>query len=321
MAAVTILSKYFTFVCFLGMVIVMTSLYFLNYNFAQCNCDQVPSDARIGKEKNLLRKLRAVIRDVKEWSFNKTNFHYLREKLQDFLKANDYPITENTADFLQMFVNNFRNNSNLYRRCSIVGNSGILKDSWCGEEIDKADYVFRSNLPYIRGFTNDAGKKTNFTSFNPSIIWRRYNYDILAFNETLNSFTGHVMFATITKSTPEFLNHVIHSTTLGAMVLDRKYLLSLQQFWNLDKKVSTGMLLFTLGLSVCEEIHLFGYWPFYTDEKGNDLPYHYTEDLNWSIISRTDHSMVSEFQKLREFHQDGVVKLHIGRCLPCLSNK
>ncbi|XP_002737897.1 alpha-2,8-sialyltransferase 8B-like [Saccoglossus kowalevskii] len=189
----------------------------------------------------------------------------------------------------------------------------------CNEVHSEAQ--IRSNLPYIKGFTRDAGKKTNFTSFNPSIIWRRYNYNISAFNETLSSFTGHLMFAIITNFSHNFLDYAKHSTTLNTMVLDQKYLLSLRQFWNLEKNVSTGMLLFTLGLSVCEEIHLFGYWPFYTDEKGNDLPYHYTEDLEWSKKTRNSHTMVSEFQNLRELHQDGVVRLHIGRCTPsCATN-
>ncbi|XP_006820354.1 alpha-N-acetylneuraminide alpha-2,8-sialyltransferase-like [Saccoglossus kowalevskii] len=158
----------------------------------------------------------------------------------------------------------------MYKRCSIVGNGGILKDSGCGEEIDRADYVLRANLPSIRNFTDDAGKKTNFTTFNPSMISRRYNYDRTAFNKDLNEYQGILMFSG-TRNYTDFHAHVKQNTTLNVFLLDYTYLYSLKELWKFNKSVSSGLMLFSLALTHCEEMHLFGFWPFDTDEKDEVL--------------------------------------------------
>ncbi|XP_077995899.1 alpha-N-acetylneuraminate alpha-2,8-sialyltransferase ST8SIA3-like [Glandiceps talaboti] len=46
------------------------------------------------------------------------------------------------------------------KTCSIVGSSGILLNSRCGAQIDKADAVFRINSPRLKPFRNDAGRNS-----------------------------------------------------------------------------------------------------------------------------------------------------------------
>ncbi|KAM4707188.1 LOW QUALITY PROTEIN: alpha-N-acetylneuraminate alpha-2,8-sialyltransferase ST8SIA3-like [Discoglossus pictus] len=62
-----------------------------------------------------------------------------------------------------------------YNICAVVGNSGILTESQCGPEIDKSDFVFRCIFAPTEAFQKDVGKKTNLTTFNPSIIEEYYN--------------------------------------------------------------------------------------------------------------------------------------------------
>ncbi|XP_071964534.1 alpha-2,8-sialyltransferase 8B-like [Antedon mediterranea] len=57
-----------------------------------------------------------------------------------------------------------------YDTCAIVGNSGVLKHSHCGEEIDEHDFVLRNNMAPTEGFENDVGTKTNLMSINGELV-------------------------------------------------------------------------------------------------------------------------------------------------------
>ena len=52
------------------------------------------------------------------------------------------------------------------KTCAVVGCSGILLNSYCGEEIDGHDFIIRTNLPGLRGFEADVGVKQNITTIN-----------------------------------------------------------------------------------------------------------------------------------------------------------
>ena len=49
-----------------------------------------------------------------------------------------------------------------FKTCAVVGTSGTLKDKSLGEQIDKHEAVFRTDLGRTIGFERDVGLKTNF---------------------------------------------------------------------------------------------------------------------------------------------------------------
>ncbi|XP_006817549.1 alpha-N-acetylneuraminide alpha-2,8-sialyltransferase-like [Saccoglossus kowalevskii] len=254
------------------------------------------------------------VRCVKNWQFNKTLLYQTRSKLYSHLQKQHFSSERKYQGFIDSFVNKFDEDTSKYRRCSVVGNGGILKNSGCGEEIDKADYIFRANLPYISNFSDDVGKKSNFTTFNPSMIHRRYHNNLDAFKKDLHVYNGYLMFSGPAED--EFVSYVHKNTKLIDMEFEKNYLSAIEHFWESKRFVSvtTGMLMFNLALTYCEEIHLFGFWPFTTDVNGNYVPYHYAEDTPKTWIVVVKHSMPSEFLKLKELHVNGVLRLHIGKC-------
>ncbi|XP_078658822.1 alpha-N-acetylgalactosaminide alpha-2,6-sialyltransferase 2-like isoform X2 [Branchiostoma floridae x Branchiostoma belcheri] len=50
--------------------------------------------------------------------------------------------------------------------CAVVGNSGILRGSQMGKEIDGHNFVFRVNAAITRGFEEDVGNRTSFYFHN-----------------------------------------------------------------------------------------------------------------------------------------------------------
>ncbi|XP_051872142.1 alpha-2,8-sialyltransferase 8F-like [Pristis pectinata] len=81
-----------------------------------------------------------------------------------------FKITKDVVDLLPKEVP-FK--KHIYKRCSVVGNAGILNNSSCGREVDQANFVFRCNLPPLIDYKDDVGTKTSVVTSNPSIIISR----------------------------------------------------------------------------------------------------------------------------------------------------
>ncbi|XP_028287603.1 alpha-N-acetylgalactosaminide alpha-2,6-sialyltransferase 2 isoform X2 [Parambassis ranga] len=63
-----------------------------------------------------------------------------------------------------------RSNKSECRRCAVVGNGGILKDSQKGKEIDSHHYVFRTNGAITKGFEQDVGSRTTHYTFSTNTL-------------------------------------------------------------------------------------------------------------------------------------------------------
>ncbi|XP_069501299.1 alpha-2,8-sialyltransferase 8F-like isoform X2 [Ambystoma mexicanum] len=79
-----------------------------------------------------------------------------------------------TDEMFQLFVETSPFKNKRYETCSVVGNGGILLGSFCGDNIDQADFVFRINLPPLN-YTDDVGTKVDLVTAKPSIIVNRTN--------------------------------------------------------------------------------------------------------------------------------------------------
>eukprot|EP00058_Branchiostoma_floridae_P022808 XP_002608298.1 hypothetical protein BRAFLDRAFT_89275 [Branchiostoma floridae] len=214
-----------------------------------------------------------------------------------------------------------------FSRCSVVGNGAILSQSGCGQEIDRADYVFRCNLPPIGGkYAEDTGIKSNFTTANPisQISW---------IYKSLRTQQGRDKFMTDIKKFPGLLwvsaFGVKAATGISQQALrfvtqrrirnpalvfgNPKHFINTMNYWKahgLSNRLSTGMYMSSMALSVCDQVHLFGFWPFDKDPEDQPLAYHYYDKGKVDKV----HNMPQEFLKLLEWHQQGIVNVHVHKC-------
>ncbi|XP_039181238.1 alpha-2,8-sialyltransferase 8E isoform X2 [Crotalus tigris] len=230
------------------------------------------------------------------------------------------------VEVFRMFPKEMPYSRSQFKKCAVVGNGGILKNSGCGQEIDNADFVLRCNLPPIsRKYEADVGVKTNVVTVNPSIIterfqrlekWRRPFYQVLKAYENASVLL------------PAFYN--THNTDVSIRVryvLDDfeskkavyffhpKYLTNVSRYWLTQgvraKRVTTGLILATAALELCEEVHLFGFWGFSMNPSGTFITHHYYDNVK---PRPGFHAMPSEMLNFLRLHSRGVLRVHTDAC-------
>ncbi|XP_070547559.1 alpha-2,8-sialyltransferase 8E-like [Ptychodera flava] len=213
---------------------------------------------------------------------------------------------------------------NMFKKCSIVGSSGILLGSQCGNEIDSAEFVVRFNFAKTINFMDDVGSKTSLITCNPSILVSRYSR--LAENRT-EMFRQDVKteYGNTTIYIPAFAykfcteiafraQDVLNSTHNKVIFPHPGHMMSATKFWQgrgtLSKHITSGLLFSTSVIPFCKEVHLFGFWPFLKDKDGNPLSFHYFGPKQAPPTSRFQgdvHNMPSEFASMINLHNKGII--------------
>ncbi|XP_015471246.1 sia-alpha-2,3-Gal-beta-1,4-GlcNAc-R:alpha 2,8-sialyltransferase [Parus major] len=291
-----------------------------------------------------------------KWVFNRSAFAQQRQEiLQHVDVIKNFSLTKSSVRIGQLMhydysshkyvfsiSNNFRSLlpdvspilNKHYNICAVVGNSGILTGSQCGQEIDKSDFVFRCNFAPTEAFQKDVGRKTNLTTFNPSILEKYYN-NLLTIQDRNNFFLslkkldGAILWipafffhtsATVTRTLVDFF--VEHRGQLKVQLAwPGNIMQHVNRYWRnkhlSPKRLSTGILMYTLASAICDEIHLYGFWPFGFDPNTReDLPYHYYDKKGTKFTTKwqESHQLPAEFQLLYRMHGEGLAKLTLSHC-------
>ncbi|KAL3986751.1 gamma-glutamyl hydrolase [Sarotherodon galilaeus] len=230
-------------------------------------------------------------------------------------------------DFFDLFSKENPFSNKKLDTCSVVGNGGILSDSGCGKMIDSADLVIRCNLPPLEnGYEKDVGIKTSLVTANPTIFFNKYGALAgrrLPFVESLRKYGNSLLLL------PAFsfgMNTAVcqraaytiedFKTPIQPVFFNPQYLDSLAQFWRSEglkeARLSTGLIMVSMALELCENVHLYGFWPFSNHPYGlYTLTNHYYDDVPPKTVF---HSMPAEFDHLLQLHTEGVLRLHLGDC-------
>ncbi|XP_052397486.1 alpha-2,8-sialyltransferase 8E [Carassius gibelio] len=208
-------------------------------------------------------------------------------------------------------------------RCAVVGSGGILKNSSCGREIDSADFVIRFNLALIND--SDVGLKTDLITVNPTQIRREFNN----MEQNPDPLVERVsVYGNASLAIPAFAYafctglsirtlKVLHPIRPQQPVVffSPIYLRTLDRLWKgrglKSVRLSSGFLLINTALELCEDVHVYGFWPFDTDLQDNPIPYHYYDQLRPHPYM---HKMSEEFVRLLQLHSQGALTLHLQPC-------
>uniref|UniRef100_A0A8C5M6F0 Uncharacterized protein n=1 Tax=Leptobrachium leishanense TaxID=445787 RepID=A0A8C5M6F0_9ANUR len=231
---------------------------------------------------------------------------------------------EVTEEIHKMFPKTSLFSNKPIRSCVVVGNGGILLNSCCGSEIDQADYVFRFNLPPMN-FANDTGTKTNLVTANPSIVTERYarlHERRRPFMDLVKTFEPApiLMAAFSYPSTTDVIFKVFYTleefgSKQAVIYFHPNYLTNLGLYWKTKglagQHISSGFIIVSMALEICDKVTLYGFWPFDEDTDGNPIPHHYYDNR---LPKLGIHSMPSEFFFYSQMHSKGILKLKVGRC-------
>ncbi|NXV45309.1 SIA8E sialyltransferase, partial [Uria aalge] len=232
-------------------------------------------------------------------------------------------------EIFKMFPKDMPYHRSQFKKCAVVGNGGILKNSKCGREIDSADFVFRCNLPPIsEKYFTDVGVKTDVVTVNPSIIterfhklekWRKPFYDVLQVYENASVLLP-AFYNTRNTDVSIRVKYVLDDfeSQQAVYYFHPQYLINVSRYWLGQgvraKRISTGLILVTAALELCEEVHLFGFWAFPMNPSGIFITHHYYDNVK---PRPGFHAMPSEIFNFLHMHSKGILRVHTGTCGCC----
>ncbi|XP_002741712.1 alpha-2,8-sialyltransferase 8F-like [Saccoglossus kowalevskii] len=306
--------------------------------------------AKTNRRLVLQKRMARLVSKLRVWHPNITKVMELQYQIDKYLNGTEFISSQENTPLGSLYNDTFFNKSIVvddakrrllperspfasnkrYKTCAVVGNGGILRNSSCGPEIDEYDFVLRSNMQPLEGFEADAGSKVNFTTVSQSLmttyrllenekfVLNFTNLNITKFITALEKYGSSYLLwipnSKVSNLAFEILQLVQETTKSKVMLFNSKHSQLIQQYLNLTQRsISTGMTLTSIAISLCDEIHLYGFWPFTFNYKGTNLPMHYTENLLWSTYKKY-HDFPSEFVQLIKLHYKGVLRLHVEEC-------
>ncbi|XP_078664118.1 alpha-2,8-sialyltransferase 8B-like [Branchiostoma floridae x Branchiostoma belcheri] len=234
-----------------------------------------------------------------------------------------------------------------YRTCAIVGNSGILLNSNCGNEIDCFDYVIRMNMAPSKNYEKDVGTKANMAFLN--FVLAKSLLGKLSDNtkreevlESLSYLKHGVLsyvkaFTERVKESLRALDTTLAQSNMNISVSYSMQYLPYHTTRSMDTCINTcstsslfyvpsvlrplvpnltfptsGLMAYILGTTFCDVITLYGFYPFATDMRNRTLSYHYYDHI--PVDHKTRHHFNIEYEFLTSLHKNGALRLVSDIC-------
>ncbi|KAK2887343.1 hypothetical protein Q8A67_015571 [Cirrhinus molitorella] len=183
------------------------------------------------------------------------------------------------------------------RTCSVVGNSGNLRESRYGSYIDSSDFVIRMNQAPTQGFENDVGFKTTHHLMYPESATDLDNSTslILIPFKTLDLewIISSLTTGNISKTYVPVRSRV-KANKGKVLIYNPSFLKYVYDSWleGHGRYPSTGFLSLMFAVHICDEVNVFG---FGADHDGNWAPL-LGGITCWEEHSDTQVSMMEDYE-------------------------
>lgn len=164
------------------------------------------------------------------------------------------------------------------RTCAVVGNSGNLKETDYGPDIDSHNFVFRMNHAPTAKFEKDVGNKTTHHFVYPESV-RDLSENVSMILIPFKTLDLQWVVSALTTGTINFtyapVPRKIKVTKDKILVYNPEFMKYVYDRWlmNHGRYPSTGFLTVIFALHICDKVDLYG---FGADSKGNW--HHYWEN-------------------------------------------
>jgi len=172
----------------------------------------------------------------------------------------------------------------MYKRCAVVGNSGVLLQREDGAAIDAHDAIFRFNDGPTDGFEKYAGSRTThrFLNNNWSRSWLKHRArgahedHVVLFGMGAARFIEglHARYPTtpVLFVAPEFAGNARGMYKKSYLLMEEANMLSVRG----RNSPPTGIEGVFLAISVCDEVNVYGFQV----NPNPDIPYHYHDKVH-----------------------------------------
>ncbi|XP_065610083.1 CMP-N-acetylneuraminate-beta-galactosamide-alpha-2,3-sialyltransferase 2-like [Cyrtonyx montezumae] len=193
------------------------------------------------------------------------------------------------------------------RTCAVVGNSGRLKGSRHGLQIDAHHWVLRMNRAKTAGFEVDVGTRTTHHFMYPESamnLWPGVHLVLIPFKPldlkwVTSAFSTGELTHTYTR-----VKQFIKADRNKVLILSPAFLKYIHENWTErhGRYPSTGFTALLFALHACQQVSVFG---FGADSKGNW--HHYWEENRWSGAFRRTrvHDADVEFSLIQRLADEG----------------
>ncbi|XP_073461760.1 CMP-N-acetylneuraminate-beta-galactosamide-alpha-2,3-sialyltransferase 2 [Aquarana catesbeiana] len=198
------------------------------------------------------------------------------------------------------------------RRCAVVGNSGNLRGSGYGKDIDGHNFIMRINQAPTLGFENDVGSKTTHHFMYPEsaknlpanvsfVLIPFKALDLLWITSALSTGQIHFTYAPV--------KAFLRVDKDKVQIYNPAFFKYIHDSWTKHKGryPSTGMLVLFFALHVCDEVNVYG---FGADNRGNW--HHYWENNRYAGEFRKTgvHDADSEALLIDTLAREGKIKVY-----------